>query len=194
MVRTNGEHIGQGYLQMSRRWHRTSFVLAAEIDGLGKAGSLWLLYNFHPGPLSSTLQRYHMFDLYRISRPGNYVQTQVFQLFCGDEGWHQRTINNRKGHLGLVGIDFVCGLRPVHYVKVVQQESTGHFRHATSVMRYLFGHSDGDPVSGPVWVCRGYAYHDPTDCPALVTENGRRVCPMSFSSATGEQEVRAIYL
>ncbi|KAL1881759.1 hypothetical protein Daus18300_000812, partial [Diaporthe australafricana] len=101
MVHTNGHHKGQRHLQLQPGWHRTSFVLAAEIDELGKAGSLWLLYNAFPNPCTPPLHHYPMFDLYRISRPSsNYVQNQVFELYCGPERWQQRTIDNPKGHLG----------------------------------------------------------------------------------------------
>ena len=172
MIRNNGRAQVQALLPEG--WHRTNFVLAAEIDSHERATSLWLLHNPLLEPVSQALQQYPMFDLYTLKKPLHThphdihrSEHQVFRIQCGEKGWRQRTEAERDGGLGLVGLTSVVDLEPVHYVRVVQSSVTGHFRHATWILvNRIKTNRKGLPR--PIWVCEGYPGHRLRDCPALV--------------------------
>lgn len=176
-------------------WYRTRFVFAAEIDEHGRAASLWLLY-YPPGYLyriTGPARTYPEFDLLHIANldPRQVTQGQnvAFQLQFDGISWRQRIASGQdwQGGLGIVGLDFVDGLQPVHYVNVLLN-STGQFTHAPWVLKNLFMTlPNGEKTY--IWFCEGCPNHQLLGCPAMITENwvlapGQPpVCPMFIVEA-----------
>lgn len=201
MIRNN--ELEQYQPVLPRGWHRTNFVFAAEIDSNQRADSLWLLHNPLSEPISQTLQQYPFFDLYNLGilrnpRPDDirFSYLQVFRLNFDQEGWQWRwrTESRSDGGLGQVFLIFVKNLRPVHYVRLVQNTVTGDFRHATRLLDNRVGRKEGG-LPSTMWACEGYPGHRLDGCPALVTpqdglpENWPSVCPMLRRHEDGRSEV-----
>ncbi|KAJ0119783.1 hypothetical protein J7T55_013987 [Diaporthe amygdali] len=183
-------------------WHRTNFVLAAQINEQGKASALWLL--FYPphyrNRINSVALSYPEFNLFTIAAVDplqlNRTQNKVFLVSLGSASWRRKmeTIEDCTEGLGIVTLEFVEDLQPVHYVRVVWNSAV-QFSQAPLVLKNLVIKSSNGQKRC-IWVCEGFPNHPLLTCPAYITPD-RDPLPGMLPSAPmlvpGSDEVKMVY-